>query len=63
MVRPETKYEANHLDEENAWGKPTEEQVKIVAMSAEINSLKKERAALRSRPTAQNRLPRNKPPR
>ena len=43
MVRAENKYEARLLDEENAWGKPTEEQEKIVAMTAEINSLKKER--------------------
>ena len=43
MVRAENKYEARLLDEENAWGKPTEEQEKIVAMSAEINSLKKDR--------------------
>ena len=45
MVRTENKYEARLLDEENAWGKPTEEQEKIVAMSAEINSLKKERSS------------------
>ena len=31
------------LDEENACGKPMEEQEKIIAMTAEINSLKKER--------------------
>ena len=43
MVCAENKYEARLLDEENAWGKPTEEQEKIVAMTAEINSLKKER--------------------
>ena len=43
MVRAENKYEARLLHEENAWGKPTEEQEKIVAMTAEINSLKKER--------------------
>ena len=43
MVRAENKYEARLLDEENAWGTPTEEQEKIVAMTAEINSLKKER--------------------
>ena len=45
MVRTENKYEARLLDKENAWGKPTEEQEKIVAMSAEINSLKKERGS------------------
>ena len=38
MVRAENKYEAHHLDEENAWDKPKEEQEKIVAVSAEINS-------------------------
>ena len=42
MVRTENKYEARLLDDENTWGKPTEEQEKIVAMMAEINSLKKE---------------------
>ena len=45
MVREENKYKARLLDEENAWGKPTEEQEKIVAMSAEISSLKKERSS------------------
>ena len=45
MVRAENKYEARLLDEENAWGKPTEEQEKIIAMSAEINSLKKGRGS------------------
>ena len=43
MVRAENKYEARLLDEENTWGKPTEDQEKIVTMTAEINSLKKER--------------------
>ena len=42
MVRAENKYEARILEEENTWGKPTKEQEKIVAMTAEINSLKKE---------------------
>ena len=42
MVCAENKYEAQLLDEENTWGKPTDEQEKIVAMTAEINSLKKE---------------------
>ena len=42
MVCAENKYEARLLDEENTWGKPTEEQEKIVAMTAEINSLKME---------------------
>ena len=49
MVCAENKYEARLLDEENAWGKPTEEQEKIVAMSAEINSLKKERSTATSK--------------
>ena len=40
MVRAENKYEARLLDEENAWGKPTEDQEKIVAMTAEINLFK-----------------------
>ena len=43
MVRAENKYEARLLDEENTWGKLMDEQEKIVAMTAEINSLKKER--------------------
>ena len=42
MVHAENKYEARLLDKENVWAKPTEEQEKIIAMSAEINSLKKE---------------------
>ena len=42
MVRAENKYEARLLDEENTWDKLTDEQEKIVAMTAEINSLKKE---------------------
>ena len=49
MVRAENKYEARLLDEENAWGKPSEEQEKIVAMTAEINSLKKERQGATSK--------------
>ena len=43
MVRAENKYEAQLLDKENTWGKPTDKQEKIVAMTAEINSLKRER--------------------
>ena len=43
MARAENKYNSRLLDEENTWGKPTDEQEKIVAMTAEINSLKKER--------------------
>ena len=30
------------MDEENTWGKPTDEQEKIMAMTAEIDSLKRE---------------------
>ena len=44
MVCTENKYEVRLLDVENVWGKPAEEQEKIVAISAEINSLKKERS-------------------
>ena len=44
IVQAENKYEARLLDEENTWGKPTEDQEKIVAMTAEINSLKKARS-------------------
>ena len=36
MVHAENKYEARLLDEENTWGKPTEEQEKIMAMSAKL---------------------------
>ena len=43
MIHMENKYEARLLDKENTWGKPTEGQEKIVAMTAEINSLKKKR--------------------
>ena len=46
MVHAENKYEAQLLDEENTWGKPTEEQEKIVAMTAEINSVKMERPSM-----------------
>ena len=42
MVHAKNKYEARLLDKENTWGKPTDEQEKIVAMTAEINSLRKE---------------------
>ena len=54
MVHTENKYEPRLLDEENTWGKPTDEQEKIVAMTAEINSLKKEQkgAADKSTKTA-----------
>ena len=54
MVRAENKYEARLLDEENSWGKPTEDQEKIVAMTAEINSLKKVRSSpTTAKPTKQ----------
>ena len=54
MVRAENKYEAQLLDEDNTWGKPSDEQEKIKAMTAEINSLKKEQrgAADKSNKTA-----------
>ena len=42
MVCTENKYKARLLDKENTWGNPTEEQEKIIAMMAKINSLKKE---------------------
>ena len=54
MVRAKNKYEARLLDEENTWGKPTEDQEKIVAMTAEINSLKKAHSSTTtSKPTKQ----------
>ena len=36
MVHAENKYEPQLLDEEDTWGKPTDEQEEIVAMTAEI---------------------------
>ena len=45
MVGAENKYKARLLDIDNVWGKPTEEQEKIVAMTTELNSLKKERTS------------------
>ena len=62
MVRAENKYEACLLDEENIWGKPTEEQEKIVAMSAEINSLKKERGSTSSKTNKQNQAAKKQAP-
>ena len=54
MVQAENKYEARLLDEENSWGKPTEDQEKIVTMTAEINSLKKARSSsTMTKPTKQ----------
>ena len=41
MVCAKNTYKVRLLDEENTWGKPTDEQ-EMVAMTAEINSLKKE---------------------
>ena len=49
MVHAENKCKACLPDKENAWGKLTEEQEKIVAMSAKINSLKKERGVTSSK--------------
>ena len=65
MVRAENKYEARLVDEENAWGKPTEDQEKIVAMTAEIiPSRRNAKATLPPSPPSQKRrtkhnLPRN----
>ena len=42
MVCAKNKYKVRLLDEENTWGKSSDEQEKIVAMTAEINSLKME---------------------
>ena len=42
MLCTENKYEARLLDEENTWGKPTNEQEKIVAIAAVINSWKRD---------------------
>ena len=54
MVWAENKYEARLLDEENTWGKPTEDQEKIVVMTAKINSLKKARGSTATpKPTKQ----------
>ena len=62
MVRAENKYEARLLDEENAWGKLTDEQEKIVAMSAEINSLKKERGVTSSKTNKMKQTPKKEAP-
>ena len=43
MTLAENKYEARLLDNENAWGQLSEEQEKIVVMSAENDLLKRER--------------------
>ena len=55
MVRAENKYKARLLDEDNTWGKPTEDQEKIVAMTAEINSLKKARSNTTTPKTAKQK--------
>ena len=60
MVRAENKYEAQLLDEENTWGKPTEDQEKIVAMTAEINSLKKARSNTTAPKTAKQKAEKGK---
>ena len=41
MTLAENKYEAHLLNEENSWGQLSEDHEKIVAMSAEIDMLKK----------------------
>ena len=60
MVRAENKYEARLLDEENTWGKPMEDQEKIVAMTAEINSLKKARSNTTATKTAKQKAEKGK---
>ena len=60
MVRAENKYEARLLDKENTWGKPTEEQEKIVAMIAEINSLKKARSGTTTTKTMKQKAAKSK---
>ena len=40
MTLAENKYEARLLDEDNAWGTPSDEQEQILAMTAEIKALK-----------------------
>ena len=60
MVRAENKYEARLLDEENTWGKPTEDQEKIVAMTAEINSFKKARSNTTAPKTAKQKAEKGK---
>ena len=62
MVRAENKYEARLLDDENTWGKPTDEQEKIVAMTAEITVLKKERRGTAEK-TSKAKKKRNRRPR
>ena len=56
MVWAENKYEARLLDKENTWGKPMEDQEKIVVMTAEINSLKKARGSTATPKPANRRL-------
>ena len=41
MMRAENKYEAHLLEEENAWGQLLDDHKKIIAMSMEIDLLKK----------------------
>ena len=60
MVRAKNKYEARLLDEENTWGKPTEDQEKIVAMTAEINSFKKARSNTTAPKTAKQKAEKGK---
>ena len=62
MVHAENKYEARLLDEENAWGKLTDEQEKIVAMSAKINLLKKERGVTSSKTNKTKQTPKKEAP-
>ena len=62
MVRAENKFEARLLDKENAWGKLTDKQEKIVAMSAEINSLKNERGVTLSKTNKTKQTPKKEAP-
>ena len=55
MVHAENKYEARLLDEENTWGKPTDDQERIVAMTAEISSLKKVRSSTATTKTSKQK--------
>ena len=67
MVCTGNKYEARLLDEEITWGKPTEEQEKIVVMTTKFNSLKKEHCGTagktnKSKPTDKKPATKKAPP-
>ena len=59
MVSAENKYKAQLLDKENTWGKPTDEQEKIVAMTVTINSLKRERLGVADKSNKSTRKEKN----